>query len=167
MRILTITVLCGVLAACGGDDDGSGVDSDKPFSEATVDDAMAFCEYIDALTDPEVEQKIDCYVEGLIAGDQGEDCQAVADDCLAEPAEEEPNECNEIDESDVTDLPACASEITFGEMEACFEALVGRNNDVAAEISCDSDLEEIFDQNQDLPEVCTDLQDECPDLFEG
>ena len=166
MRNLAIAILCGVLAACGGDDDGSGVDSDKPLSEATVEDATAFCEYIDDLGDPEANQKIECYVEGIFGEQQGQgDCQAIADDCLAEPIEEDDlDDCSDIDEEDLDDLPACASEVTFGEYESCAEAMLSRNANIASEISCDSDLENLGDV--DLPPACQQVQDECPDLLD-
>src|SRR5688572_19000269 len=120
MKLLTMAILCGVLAACGGDDDGSGVDPDKPLSEATVEDAMALCEYLEALDDPGVEQRIDCYVDAIVAEDQGEgECQALADECLSDPIEEDASECPEIDESDLDEFPDCASQVSFGEIEAC------------------------------------------------
>jgi hypothetical protein len=169
MKILTlsIAILCGGLVACGGDDDGSGVDSDKPFSEATVEDAMAFCEYVEGLNDPEVTQRIECYIDAIFAAEQGEgECQAIAEQCLAEPLEEEePSECAEIDGSDLEELPACASEVTFGEYEECVEALFSRNAAIADEISCDTDLEPLFEENGELPEPCLQARAACPELF--
>jgi hypothetical protein len=164
MKLLTISILCGVLAACGGDDDGSGVDPDKPFGDATVEDAQAFCEYLDGLVSPEASQKVECYVEGILGAQQGRgDCQMIADDCLAEPIEEEPNECNEIDEADLAELPECASQVTFGEYEACVDAYASLNLDVAAAISCETDLEELF--SQELPDACMQIQEDCPELI--
>ena len=164
MRILTISILCGVMAACGGDDDGSGVDGSKPFSEATVEDAQAFCEYLDGLISAEASQKIECYVAGLVGEQQGQgDCQMIADDCLAEPIEEDASECSEIDEGDLAELPACASEVTFGEYEACADAYASLNLQVAADISCETDLQELF--NQEPPDACMQIQEDCPELI--
>jgi hypothetical protein len=166
MKLMAMAVLCGVMVGCGGDDDGSGVDPDKPLSEATVEDAMALCEYLEALDDPGVDQRIECYVDAIIAEDQGEgECQAIADACLSEPIEEDPSECPEIDESDLDVLPSCADQVSFGEFEACLDALNGREVGVAADIDCDTDLEALFEENQDPPEECQSVQDDCPEFF--
>jgi hypothetical protein len=166
IRGFLLTSMCLALTACGGDDDGSGVDADKPFSEATVDDAQALCEYTEGLIDPEVSQKIQCYAEGIFGEQQEQgDCQTIVDDCLAEPLEEEPSECGQIDDEDVADLPECASEVTFGEYEDCVDAVAVRSVELADDISCETSLEDLLDEG--LPQACAHIEEVCPDLLDG
>lgn len=161
MFLLTAFVL-GFSAACGGDDDGSGVDSDKPLSEATVEDAMALCEYGEAIIDEEDAAVVGCYAAGIFAAQQGGDCQATADACLEEPVEENDGDCEQLTQADVDDLPDCASMVTFGELEGCTDAQAAALSELADEISCDTDPDEIFA----LPAGCESINEECPELFE-
>jgi hypothetical protein len=167
-RALTfVLALQLAVVACGGDDDGDlGFDPDTTYDQATVEEAMAFCEHIQASVDRAAEQKIDCYVEGIVAQDQeGADCQAVADACLEEPVDDDPADCGDITQEEIDDAPDCADQVTFGEVLDCFDALGDQNASVAGEISCDSDLEEILDTPQ--PEACTRVISQCPELFEN
>ena len=165
--ILSTALVLGVAAGCGGDDDGgSGVDSDKPVSEATIEDAMAFCEYAQAVFSEDDLKKVSCYIEGIFAeAELGEDCQTVADQCLDEPFEPEGDDCAEIDQADLDETPACASNVTFGEYEVCVAAQADDFAALADTISCDTDPETLF--NPPVPAACEQIQEECPDLFEG
>lgn len=167
--------LCGVLlctlVACGGDDDGSGVDSDKTLDEVTIGEAMDLCEAeFDSISADDIFT-VACFLFaiGESEGDPEADCDALAQECLDLPEDQRPDteaEC-EIDPESFGDLPACASEITVGELEDCIFGISDAFADLADEVSCDLSSDEVIDA-LDFAGVsaCASIQERCPELFE-
>lgn len=166
--ILTI-LLAGVLAACGGDDDGGdgagddgggdGVDSDTLLSELSAEDAQVLCEEVDdLLTEAAADlQTIICYGAAVLAGD---DCQSQADQCLDQSLEDIPVDCGI---SEGTEVTTCSDDVTVGDFQACFEVWTGLWSTLADAATCDSDPED-FGDGLVPPDECLTLFESCPDL---
>jgi hypothetical protein len=159
--------LCAVLvsaAACGGDDDiDSGVDPDKTLEELSNSEVMDLCEStLDRVADAFVT--IFCFTDAIAESQQDPDadCETLAEECLDDPPSSDDELACEIDPETFDDeLPACAAEITVAEMEDCFTNVVQELEQAADEISCDSvPVPPVF------AELCMDIVDQCPDLFE-
>lgn len=151
--------LLSLLVACGGDDDGSsGVESDKTLDEVTIGEAMDLCEWERDIFPTEDFAKLVCYAAAL----QSADCETFVQDCLDEPSDPVDESSCEIDPEDFDNPPACYSEITVGELEGCIEAIIDVVAAAADDVSCDSSPDDI---DIPLPDVCLELQDQCPDLF--
>lgn len=146
--------------ACGDDDEGLGVDSSKSLSEVTPAEAQEICDWGDTLISEDDDKMIGCYIEGIFA-DQSGGCQAAFDACMAAPAEVDDTD----DSCDIDTLPACASEVTVGEMETCMRAQAESFTTLGKSLSCEStsgDLENL----DDMPAACEAANTKCPALFD-
>jgi hypothetical protein len=172
MRSLSRGLFCAALAACGGDGGGgSGVDGDRAFADTTVDERVQICSwYADVYIDADLV-RFGCFGVAIdaAAGDR-ELCQDLAQQCLDQQSEEDLDvalrdelECN-LDYLAI--LPACGSQLTVDAFEDCMGGYVANLEDVAADASCDSTLEELRRaiDLRELPE-CADLVEACPDLL--
>lgn len=88
--------LAAVAAACGGGDDGAGIDRDKPITELTGDEIVAFCEWaVDAQGGAGSEYECDGVTFTV----------PTVDEC-----------------AQGVSAPDACSTVTYGELEACYEA---------------------------------------------
>jgi hypothetical protein len=148
-------LVIGLIAGCGGGDGGSsGVDPDKTLDQVTVDEAMDICEAAQNQISEEDAKIVLCYFTGILFG--GENCEMVAQDCIADPDSVEEEECDVT----VDNLPECASQVTVGELEACQAAQARQISELADTVSCESD------PNFDTPAACAAVEEKCPELFE-
>lgn len=152
------------LVACGGGDGdggGSGVSRSKNLTEVTPAEAVKICEYVSA--EPPVYDELSCKI-GAIFSSQGDEeaCNTAYEACLAEPDDEEEDDCSDAAD-DLENLPACAADITVGQFEDCIDAQVDLANELNGIIQCGS--EDGLDRLEERPAICTQLQETCPDLF--
>ena len=177
---IMVVLLAGAIG-CGGDDDGAdgtddaaddggdggdggddgGVDEGTPLSELSASDAQALCEDVGATLEGGLEalQTVTCYLTGIAMGEKA--CEAAVEDCLAEEPDESPISC-ELTSGE--ELPACAADVTVGDFQACFDAMIGGWEALADEVTCDSDPAEIGEELAVFPDECLDLFEICPDL---
>ena len=150
IAVLSIAFVCG----CGGDDDGAdgadGADDMTPLTELSSADAQALCEafddrYDDALLD---FQTITCYLSAIGATD----CEELVEGCLATAPNDPGALTCEITSG--ADLPACAADITVGDLNDCFDAVFGGLAGLADEITCESDPKDFSAIFEGLPEEC-------------
>ncbi len=153
-----------VAAACGGDDDGgsSGVDGDKRLDELSADEAADICDWGLSLVDPDQFERLDCYLEALLSTQDAEMCEEVAQECIdnIEPGDPTAGECI------FEEPPACGSEVSVAEIEACLRDSVALIEDVVGAVDCDLSPEDIDDVDLEQPASCALVEDKCPGLFE-
>jgi hypothetical protein len=148
----------GLAVACGGDaSDGgggpkgggsdttldSGVSESKKLSELSADEQAKLCEAAQDLVSSSTFQKdmkeFSCKLEGVTAtlmaeGDSDADlqeaCKAAYDECMAEPADDEPAESCEYEET------TCSA--TVGELETCMNDSLKMIGEIKSKVpSCD------------------------------
>ena len=98
VRLACLLVSCALAAACGGDDDGSGVDGGKAVTELSADEVSALCEWAIDVQGGENHSE-DC-------GDFTIETGTVA-------------EC----EAEYAGIPASCSSVTVAELEDCVNAI--------------------------------------------
>jgi hypothetical protein len=163
--VIALALAALVAPACGGDDDGgtSGVDGDKRLDELSPAETTDLCEWgFSLLEDDDDLVRFGCYFAALIFSPDSETCEATAQECIdeAEPIDFGDAECQ------FEDLPACASEVSVAEMEACGRDAVAVLRAIADDISCDSDPDEIEDDSLVQPASCVAVEEKCPELFD-
>jgi hypothetical protein len=172
-NLLLSTLLCstfGLAVACGGGDDGddegggsdttldSGVSESKKLSELSADEQAKLCEAAQDLVSSSSLQKdmkeFSCKLEGVTAtlmmaegdsdADRQEACKAAYDECMAEPAEDEPAESCEFEET------TCSA--TVGELESCMNDSLKMIGEIKSKVpSCDKVTKEsVGDVMRDL-----------------
>lgn len=125
-----VLLLAAAPAACG-EETGSGVNSSKTFDELSNQELTTICEWAVNLVSVEDLITYGCYITALMgSGKDREQCEVVAAECV------EDSEANADDLSCMfnDDLTGCASEITVGQLEACFRAQFSLLSDIAREI---------------------------------
>ena len=158
-----VLLLAAAPAACG-EETGSGVDSSKTFDELSNQELTTICEWAVNLVSVEDLITYGCYITALMgSGKDREQCEVVAAECV------EDSEANADDLSCMfnDDLTGCASEITVGQLEACFRAQFSLLSDIAREISCNSVLEEVDLTQIELPAPCRVITESCPGTGSG
>lgn len=161
---LIAPVLAAMVAAACGDDGGtSGVDGDKSLDQLSPAEATDLCDWGASLLAQDEVTRFACYYAALVFNQDSDACEAMAQECIdeAEPIDPDDIECTFQDE-----LPACASEVTVAEVEACARDALGILIDIAEDISCDSDPEEIDLLALEEPASCQAIEEKCPELFE-
>ncbi|GEM_PF-5884616 len=182
-------VVVAVVAAC--DDDSGTVNSGvpalagettKPVNQVTEQEAKDWCESYKVKAAAMYDTTTQCELAGLMvammAGGQdiATQCNAVKDQCLANPGEyleggDEPTDDLDCDGAMTEDLKDC--DATVGEFNACFDALVVDGQKVMNKISCNMSMEDMMamqEYSEFGPEqipACKPLMDKCPELFEG
>lgn len=149
------------LVACGGGDGdgGTSIDPSISLTDLSTAETEELCEYIAGFVDPQDAASASCYALALFTSDSEEACEASYAACVAE------DDTEETDCTEPLDLPACASEVTAGEMEACLKAQGEQFSAFANSISCTSDPAEVFTPAE-LPAECASANEKCPELFE-
>jgi hypothetical protein len=135
-----------------GDDGGDGVDDTTPLTELSSGEAMALCEEVnDGVTDLLLDlQTITCYLSGI----GQKDCEGLVEECLGmEPFD--PGFTCDITSGD--ELPACASDITVGDIRDCFDALFADFASLADDITCESNPKDFDGFLDELPAECAYL----------
>jgi hypothetical protein len=151
------------LGACGGDDDGSGVDGDKTLDQLSDAEVEDLCEWSFDLVSDGDAIRFACYLVALSTSEgDPEACETLAQACVddAPPIDRDEIDCT----ADVEELPACAADITVAELEACSEGTADLVANLADEISCDSSPDDVLDF--EAPAACIALEEQCPELFD-
>lgn len=157
MRKSGVIFFCGVLSiaalACGG---GDGT-RDKAITELSEEEIQSLCEDVNALllSDEEYAQVV-CNISGIMAAEQGGDCQMTIDNCLEDPPTQEPVDCEAAASQPVPDCP----EVTAGELFDCQKAQIDQLRE-GVDLTCSDSADGILD----LPPECMALMDVCPELF--
>jgi len=160
-----ITTLFGsflLLGACGGSGggSGSGVDSSKKLDTLSDSDIVSICEYQTGLLDVKTQNEFGCYAQAASSTTDDAACKTAFDTCMSS-ATTDPQDCSKAADKP---LPACASKVTVGEMEDCFQAMADQVS--SANLSCAStDAEITAATSGEPPAACKTLQTKCPDLF--
>lgn len=152
-----------VAAACGGDDGGSsGVDGDKTLDQLTEEEATDLCEWGLSLLEGDELERFDCYLEALVSTPDVETCEEVAQECIdnIEPSDPTDGECR------FEDPPACASEVSVAEIEACTRDSFALVEDVFEAVDCDFNPDDLEDFDLEQPASCVLVEEKCPELFE-
>jgi hypothetical protein len=155
------------LGACGDGGDGggsSGVPDSTKVTELTESEKTALCEeFADRFKPVSEDLKIpSCSIDGIIAemsGDGATTCEEARDACLAQEDDGEAQDCSMNEE-----IPENC-DITVGEYRDCIDAYAGQVKNLASQITCDSDLQDL--QNFEPPETpaaCMTVQTKCPEL---
>ena len=181
---LVTALLAAALATAtgcgGGGNASSGVDPDRPLSELDHDDLMAVCdatfdaEAADYDISDEDAKRYSCYWSAIWFRSEfpllGANCDERALDCLQGDDSaglfggENEEGCEELradESSDGSDLPECWSEISVGELEACYDAVAERVRDMADTISCSTPSDQVLL----LPQECELLNERCPGVI--
>ena len=162
--LLGLALAAMVAAACGGDDDGgsSGVEGDKTLDQLTPQEATDLCEWGLSLLEGDEFERLDCYLEALLSTPDAETCEEVAQECIdnAEPSDPADGECT------FEDPPACGSEVSVAEIEACARDSFALIEDVIEAVDCDFDPEDLEDLDVEQPASCALVEEKCPELFE-
>ena len=145
------------LSACSGgsgNGDSSGVETSKTLDTLSGDEVVDLCDYGARVVERSQVYDFVCYRRGVEESLQEGDCERIYSECIATIS---PFEC--LGEN----RPACASEITVGEIEQCLRAQE-RDYDFSG-ISCLSTIEEIEERsNQAEPPECAAIDQQCPGL---
>jgi hypothetical protein len=163
LLILCLLSPAFAIIACGD----SGPDPSTPVSELDTAELESICRsYYHApagVSDTDFA-RWQCYVQAIVLHDDSPglfpDCEQLALDCIEESGAEEPEDC-ELDESDRSDLPECASDVTAGELQDCFDAVADQIRDGTDEVSCQLTVDDVG-----LPAACSDIETRCPELLE-
>ncbi len=167
-RIQTLSLLAGLVAlplvACGGGSGdgalGTDIAPDTRLSELSQEESNELCEASSAEFDSRDSESVSCYFLAQLTSSSQEQCQAAYDQCMQDPVEV--TDCEE-DALDTAELPDCASEVTVGEMESCFQAQADMMRELEASLSCDPEADDVA--LPETPEECQRLEDKCPELF--
>lgn len=161
-----LAVVCATAAACGTDavscsaachlGDDNEFPSDRLLSELTVDELCGLLvSDRDRVNDAD-RIRASCYgsalAEARTNGGAGADCEALARACMADPPPPD-------DRCVIAEVPACATNVTVGELRACTRAQADAINALAAAISCDNV------PAPPEPPACSTLRARCPDLL--
>jgi len=159
-RIATALAVAAALAACGdGGSSGSGVDGDKTLDQLSDDEAVDLCEWSSTLISDEELTRFGCYFAALLVSESRDQCEDLAQQCIDDAEPDEGIEC--VADGD---LPECASQVTVAEIEDCTADTIDQVEDIAGDISCDTDPQDIFTIDQ--PPSCIEIEDKCPELFD-
>jgi hypothetical protein len=193
--IWCVLALCGA-AACGGDDDSSGIVTGLPaeqkLSTLTDADVKKACESVNvganAVITPNALARAFCVplgVEAAVTYSNGaasvdlNKCQQVVDTCVSSSSEAEDDEVVEADEEDVNDceqsnandLKSC--EATVGEYEACVNMVLSELQRRLNELTCQNaeklSSEEYSNDELDPSQIpqCQTIMTKCPDTSLG
>jgi len=153
-----------------GDDaaDDGGAGDNTTLDQLTEEEAQAFCEDVLGIFSADDFLEFGCTLSGIgMYPDDVDACNTAVQDCI--DAQQSPLPVSGpncvVDPTDVPDLPDCAGNITVGELRSCLEAFFDEFRVVLDSVTCETSLEEVPPFPEDLPEECTALQAECPDLF--
>lgn len=160
---LTLTILAGVLGACG--DSGStsqgpskiGIsDPDSIVSELNAAEWEAACQDLEETSESRDLHHGVCILGAqLLAAPFGLDCQESYDECLVEggavDCDELPTDCN----------------VTLRELDECNSEFYGQLNESARDIDCSSSFKEAQSINLSVPPSCDALKERCPAFFDG
>jgi hypothetical protein len=162
-KIFALVLATLTIAACGGDDD-DGVDGSLTLDALSADERVALCNEVQSSAPSDADShRVDCYASALFGGSA--DCQADVDACLAEPpAPEEDEPCADAEDAV---LPDCANEVTVSELRACVRAQSTVLGQIADEISCESDPDDLLTQVSDASAPCDLIDEQCPDLLDS
>lgn len=163
------SLLCAVIAACGGDD-GSGVDGAQTFSETSDEERVQLCDWyfdefiaIDGL-------EFACYSGSLVLSEgDAELCEQLVQDCLDENTEADLDEMLaesvECSFDNLGDTPECAGELTIGAFEDCALGYLDLLEELGGSLSCDDTLEDLATA-LDYREIpgCAEMVEACPDV---
>jgi hypothetical protein len=144
-----------------GDGDGKpgSVPDGTKISAVTPAQAALLCKEFEQRSAGLIEQldKVTCTVVGLSYAAQGggQTCEEVRDECLSEPSEAEPCDLSEGGET---------CDATVGEYRACVDASLKSLQDFYSDLSCESDLESLPEEEPPMPAQCTALFAKCPEL---
>lgn len=152
------------LVACGGGDGGSsGVDGSKSLDTLTDAEIVQVCEYVETLINESHLDSIECYAGAISQSQEGGDCQALYDACIAEvDPEPDPSDCATAAEDP---LPECSSMVTLSEVETCLKAEASQLNGIS--INCSTtpaELEGLFELPE--PASCAALEEKCPGIVD-
>ena len=149
-------------AACGGGGDGgSGVDGSKDLASLSDSEIISLCEYNQSLFDVDHFNEVNCYSQAVFQTQVMGDCQAVYDTCIADPSTMIDFNCDSAPDDMV---PACASDVSVSEMEACFDAQSAQL--AAVSLSCSSTPDEVNAALElPVPAACQTVNEKCPELF--
>jgi hypothetical protein len=170
----------GLLAGCGGDDDGSstqvdtGIAEDKALSDVTADEMRNACESMrGAMQDVIDADSIVNMVCTLMAASETEtegECNQQRAECVDQFRDLAEEQAEEIDfecDGDVSQFAGC--DVTVGVLESCLNDTLAQFRAVLSQYSCedagqidDADLENLganFDV--DPPASCEPLVDQC------
>jgi hypothetical protein len=164
-------VVCALIAAlapgCGGDDDGSGIDSDKSLLEATDEEIVEMCEwYVGQLSTEDIVD-FECHlVAAQLSGDVDE-CGLVFDECSAmATADGDGVRPTCLEPEELQALPACAAEVSVGDYQSCMAAFADQFADAAADASCGASVDDLLDSVDFLNLAeCAALEEACPELL--
>lgn len=153
------------MIGCGGDEEsGSGVEASKALTEVTPQEAASICEYAQGQISDDDLKTVGCYIFGSFFSEDEAQCEASVQECLnapADPADGTLLECVATTQADIDALPACASDVTVGELESCQAAMARSFSDAADDISCGNALTVLLN----VPDECSALMTDCSDLF--
>lgn len=160
-----LTIFSLSAAACGGDDDGnggggSGVEASKALTELTAAERQDVCDYGDSLFSKTDSKKFGCFFSAIFATENEAECQTAYEACLAGPDDAESGFSCPVEE----EPPACAAEITVGEMEACARDQAKQVSSALSTLSCASDGSELSSLSE-VPPSCKPIVAKCPELF--
>lgn len=170
----------GLMAGCGGDDDGgsdrvdTGIAEDKALSAVTADEMRNACEGMrDAMRDVIDADSIVNMVCTLMAASESTteaECNQQRSECVEEYRDLAEEQAEEIDfdcDGDVSQFAGC--DVTVGVLESCLTDTLSQFRAVLSRYSCadagqidDADLENLganFDV--DPPASCEPLVDQC------
>jgi hypothetical protein len=174
------------LSGCGGDGEGSGVDTGLAEStvlrDITSSESITACQNIRGAIQQEfgVDQTLRkaCELMGAALTDTTADCQERATTCVTE-ANEGTNPLfrrEELDfaanlecDGDTSDFADC--DVTVGEFESCMDARLEQVEELFAQFTCNAaatidttDAQMYISQlgNRETPSACQRLQSECP-----
>ncbi|HTE55586.1 MAG TPA: hypothetical protein VK698_32250 [Kofleriaceae bacterium] len=158
------------LAACGdGGHTDTGLDPDRPLTDLAVDELERICRALyqtDLGLDQEQLDRWSCYVTAIGLREAFPllfaDCEGTARDCLADPGASTGSEDCDLDQEDADELPACAAEVSVGDIERCIDQMSERARDLADTLSCDIDPDLVLR----LPSVCDEIDTRCPGLLD-
>ena len=182
LRSLAALLSLGLLAtltACeteetaeeGGGTFDSGVSEDTTaVKDLSTEDQQAFCDSAEDYAMSQISEdeikNLTCTLAGLFGASLGgtptvEACQALYDECLTQPLEEEGDQ-------DVCSFPADC-EATVAEYEACHSEQIAALKEIAGSISCSavndqSALGELLGGERGA--ACTALENKCPGIFD-
>lgn len=163
-----------VLTGCGGDGGGgldTGIEGDRQLDDLSDEEAQQACRelesYLLTSIDPDEIQRATCTATGIASENTvpGTTCEAVVDDCTAEPAD--PLDLD-FDCDSATADPLSTCQATVAELEACITEMTGNLDATFSELTCDiaddpdwsTQLEEITADLQSPS--CEQLEDDCP-----
>ena len=171
--VRSVALLAAVATACGGDGrTPTGLDPDRPLSDLDEPELELVCRtlyHADLGLDDDELHRWGCYVGAIALGRAFPllfDCEEAARDCLADPGPDDGDvdaEDCDLDADDLAELPACAADVTVGDIERCLDEVGALARGLVDSLSCDIDADVVLD----LPSVCAEIEAACPGLLEG